>query len=237
LQRGEDEQKDQTYFLWGIDRAVLARMLLPVGTMTKTETRAMARRLELTVVAEKAESQEICFVPDGDYTKIIAQRLGADTPALSRGPILTSDGQYVADHDGYARYTIGQRRGLPGGFAHPMYVVAIRPDARAVIIGSREELLGRGVIAREVNWLADVPTVGQTVQVRVRHRAPLVSGELVRLDGHEVEIALDEPVSAITPGQSIVFYDGRTVLGGGFIETAQPTRALGDARALPILAA
>lgn len=232
LHRGEDQNKDQTYFLWGIDRTVLARTLLPVGTMTKTETRAMARKLGLTVVAEKQESQEICFVPDGNYVRILEQRLGADAPALSRGPIVTSNGQYIGEHHGYARFTIGQRRGLPGGFAQPMYVVAIRPEERAVVIGSRDELVGHGVTAREINWLVDPPSIGTMVHVRVRHRAALARGEIIRLDDGEIEIALDEPVLAITPGQSIVLYQGTTVLGGGFIEAAQRRRAL-----LPVMAA
>ena len=233
LHRGRDDNKDQTYFLWGIDRSVLSRMLLPVGDSTKSETRALATRLGLSVVAEKPESQEICFVPDGDYMKILRQRLASDSPALSRGPILMSDGRQVGEHAGFAGFTIGQRRGLPGGFRIPMYVVGIRPADRAVVIGTREELLGSGVIAREVNWLADEPVAGDMVTVRVRHRAQLARGELIRNHGGEIEIALDEPVSAITPGQSIVLYDGERVLGGGFIEAAATSRRT----TLPILAA
>jgi tRNA-uridine 2-sulfurtransferase len=240
LHRGRDDNKDQTYFLWGIDRAVLSRMLLPVGDSTKADTRSIARRLGLAVVADKPESQEICFVPDGDYMKILRSRLPSDSPALARGPVVTTDGHHVADHHGFAAFTIGQRRGLPGGFRRPMYVVGIVPEDRAVIIGTREELLGRGVIAREVNWLADAPPVGSAVRVRVRHRAASAKGEIIRLDDHEIEIALDEPVSAITPGQSIVFYDGEKVLGGGFIERAAEADISGQSRArqtLPILAA
>jgi tRNA-specific 2-thiouridylase len=112
-----------------------------------------------------------------------------------------------------------------------MYVVSIRPDERAVVIGPREELLGRGIIAREVNWLVDAPTVGAQVSVRIRHRAPLARGEIVRMDGDEIEIALDDPVMSIAPGQSLVLYDGDRVLGGGFIESAA------QGRSLPILAA
>src|SRR5690348_8904633 len=112
LRRGLDRAKDQTYFLWGIDRAVVRRMLLPVGHQTKAETRAVAHRLGLEVIAEKVESQDICFVPDGDHTKIIRRKLGADTPALAPGPLVLSDGRTVGEHDGYARFTIGQRRGL-----------------------------------------------------------------------------------------------------------------------------
>jgi len=238
LLRGLDDNKDQTYFLWGIDRSVLSRMLLPVGESTKAQTRAIARNLGLSVVADKPESQEICFVPDGDYMKILRGRLASDSPALARGPIVTSDGRHVGDHHGFAAYTIGQRRGLPGGFKRPMYVVSINPESRAVIIGPREELLGRGVVAREVNWLTDPPAVGSSVTVRVRHRARLASGDLIRAEGNEIEIALDAAVSAITPGQSIVLYDGERVLGGGFIERAANQAAPIPVRAgLPILAA
>jgi tRNA-specific 2-thiouridylase len=232
LCRGVDENKDQTYFLWGIDRAVLSRMILPVGGLDKAQTRSRAHAMGLEVIAEKPESQEICFVPDGDYARILEQRLPSDAPALSRGPILTSAGTVVGEHNGFARYTIGQRRGVPGGFAAPMYVIAIQPEERAVVIGTRDELLGNGIIAREVNWLADAPGVGDSVSVRVRHRAPLARAEIVRLTAEEIELALDEPVSAITPGQSVVFYDGGRVLGGGFIEGSRRQRS-----ALPVLAA
>ncbi|HYV98293.1 MAG TPA: aminomethyltransferase beta-barrel domain-containing protein, partial [Gemmatimonadaceae bacterium] len=219
--------KDQTYFLWGIDRAVLTRMLLPVGGLTKAETRALASELGLNHVAAKPESQEICFVPDGDYARVLSQRLGADHPALSRGPIRSTDGEVVGEHDGYARFTVGQRRRLPGGHAEPMYVVEILPEERAVVIGPRDALLGRGVVAREVNWLVDpAPIVGARVLVRVRHRAPLVGGDIIRSDGDEIEIALDEPISAITAGQSLVLYgEDDRVLGGGFIEAARRGRA------------
>lgn len=226
LHRGVDRSKDQSYFLWGIDRRVLPRMLLPVGAQTKPETRAVAHRLGLEVVADKLESQDICFVPDGDHTKIIRAKLGADAPSLSRGPFVTSSGDVIGFHDGHARFTIGQRRGLPGGFSEPMFVTAIRPTDRAVVIGPREELLGNGLIAREVNWLVDAPQVGSRIEVQVRHHAPAASAEVVRLDGDEIELALDEPVSAIAPGQSAVFYTGDVVLGGAFIESAAARREL-----------
>ena len=232
LRRGVDENKDQTYFLWGIDRGVLSRMILPVGGLDKAQTRARAHAMGLEVIAEKPESQEICFVPDGDYMRILESRLPSDAPALQPGPIVTSGGFVVGQHGGFARYTVGQRRGVPGGFPHPMYVIAIRPETRAVVIGTRDELLGNGLIAREFNWLADPRRVGARVSVRVRHRAPLAPAEIVRISGDELEIALDEPVSAITPGQSVVLYDGARVLGGGFIESARQQR-----NSLPVLAA
>ncbi|HEX7981633.1 MAG TPA: tRNA 2-thiouridine(34) synthase MnmA [Gemmatimonadaceae bacterium] len=229
LHRGLDPAKDQSYFLWGIDQRVLSRMLLPVGAQTKAETRAVAHELGLELIAEKRESQDICFVPDGDHTRIIARMLGADSAALTRGPVVLRDGRVVGEHDGYARFTVGQRRGLPGGFGEPMFVVAIEPATRAVVIGTRDELLGRGIVAREVNWLGAAPEVGAEVSVQIRHRSRPAAGVLVRRDGDEVELALDEPVAAISPGQSMVLYDGDRVLGGGVIERGR--------RALPVRAA
>jgi tRNA-specific 2-thiouridylase len=218
LRRGLDPAKDQSYFLWGIDRSVLSRLLLPVGDRTKAETRRAAHALGLEVVAEKTESQDICFVPDGDHATVIARRLGADAPALRPGPILLASGRVVGEHAGFARYTIGQRRGLPGGFREPMFVVAIRPEQRAIVIGPRDELLGRALVARQLNWLGDACALGAHLDVQVRHRASPARAEIVRLGDGEVELALDEPVSAITPGQSVVLYDGDMVLGGGVIE-------------------
>ena len=236
LHRGLDPAKDQSYFLWGIDRGVLARMLLPVGEQTKAETRATAHRLGLEVIAEKVESQDICFVPHGDHVAVLRNHLAPDSPALGHGPIVTHDGHVVGTHDGYARFTIGQRRGLPGGFAEPMFVVEIRPHSRTVVIGPREALLGRGVVAREVNWLVDeAPRVGAHVLAQVRHRSAPARAEMLRAESGEIELALDEPLSAITPGQSLVLYDAtqpERVLGGGIIERSSASRP-----GLPILAA
>lgn len=233
LFRGRDHNKDQSYFLWGIQRDVVRKMLLPVGENTKAETRERAHALGLDVVAEKTESQDICFVPDGNHAKVLERHLGADAPSLSPGPIITTDGHVVGEHAGFARYTIGQRRGLPGGFSLPMYVVAIRPSDRAIVIGTREKLLGHAVTAREMNWLVDErPRIGSRVAVQVRHRAMPAMAELVRVDGEEIELALDDPVAAITPGQSMVLYDGDLVLGGGLIHSAQGARS-----PLPVLAA
>ena len=217
LYRGLDPAKDQSYFLWGIRPEILSRVLFPVGHLDKPATRALARELGV-ITADKVESQDICFVPDGDHAKVIASRLGADTPALSRGAFVRTDGSVAGIHDGYARFTIGQRRGLPGGYGEPMFVVGIRPETREVVIGTRDELMGRGVVAREVNWLGPAPAIDEQVEVQVRHRATAVPAEIVRIEGDEVELALDQPVAAITPGQSLVMYAADRVLGGGVIE-------------------
>ncbi|HRQ78502.1 MAG TPA: tRNA 2-thiouridine(34) synthase MnmA [Gemmatimonadaceae bacterium] len=230
LARGVDDNKDQTYFLWGIEREVVARMLLPVGHLTKPETRAIARELGL-LTAEKPESHEICFVPDGDYVKVLERELPPDAPALQPGPIVTLDGRVIGEHEGFARYTIGQRRGLPGGSREPLFVVALRPEERAVVIGPREALLGRSVHAGEVNWLAPaIPAEGREVLVRIRHRATPMPGTVLHADATGFAVALHEPAYAISPGQSVVLYDADgLVLGGGIIA---PSR-----RVLPIQAA
>jgi tRNA-specific 2-thiouridylase len=236
LRRGLDPRKDQSYFLWGIRREVLTRLKMPVGDRSKAETRATARALGL-LTADKVESQDICFVPDGDHAKVIAARLGADAPPLAPGPIELADGTRVGTHDGYARYTIGQRRGLPGGFTVPMFVTAIIPERRAIVIGPRAALLGHGVLAHGMNWLVDVPAVGTRVAAQVRHGGHTVPAEVLRADASQVELALDAPLAAITPGQSLVLYDEDRVLSGGVIERAAGTARATPRTALPILAA
>jgi tRNA-specific 2-thiouridylase len=220
LYRGSDPQKDQSYFLWGIDRAVVARMLTPVGSLTKAETRAHARRLGLTT-ADKPESVEICFVPDDDYAGVLERHLPADAPALAPGPLVTTGGEVVGEHQGFARYTIGQRKGLPGGFAEPRFVVAIRPERREVVIGSADELEGHRLRLDELNWLAEPLGMGDECHVQIRHRARAVPATVVRAEHGALELALGAGVRAITPGQSGVLYgpDGR-VLGGGVIDAA-----------------
>jgi tRNA-specific 2-thiouridylase len=217
LYRGADPSKDQSYFLWGIDAAVVARMLTPVGEMSKPQTRAYARRLGLTT-ADKEESVEICFVPDDDYARVLEQHLPADAPALARGPLVTTGGEVIGEHDGFARYTIGQRRGLPGGARRPRYVVAIRPATREVVVGSVEELAGHRVRLDEVNWLAAPLTEGDRCFAQLRYRARAVPATVLERTGDAIELALETPVRAIAPGQSGVLYgDGGLVLGGGVI--------------------
>ena len=231
LYRGSDRGKDQSYFLWGIDRAVVAQMLTPVGALTKRETRAVARRLGL-VTADKPESVEICFVPDGDYVGVLERRLPPDAPALTPGRFVSVDGAVLGEHRGFARYTIGQRRGLPGGFREPMYVVDIRPETRDVVIGRADDLFRFEVSLGEVNWLADPLTPGAHVLVQCRYRARAVPATVASVTPEAVQLRLAEPVRAVTPGQSGVLYDERErILGGGVIEVATGA-ALTPARAL-----
>ena len=216
LHRGRDRGKDQTYFLWGIDRSVVARMRTPVGEMSKQETRAYARQLGL-VTADKPESVEICFVPDGDYVAVLEERLPADAPSLVPGPLVTTSGEVVGEHRGFARYTIGQRKGLPGGGSEPRFVVAIRPERREVVIGGLADLEGHQVTLEEVNWLADPLREGDACEVQVRYRARAVPATVVTVGERAATLVLAEPVRAITPGQSGVLYAADRVLGGGVI--------------------
>jgi tRNA-specific 2-thiouridylase len=216
LHRGADPNKDQTYFMWGIDRAVVKRMITPVGDITKEETRAVARRLEL-VTADKRESVEICFVPDGDYPAVLERHLGSEAPALAPGPFLSTGGDVIGNHDGYARYTIGQRKGLPGGYSEPMFVVGIDPAERAVVIGTVEELYGHTAELEEVNWLVDPLSVGDSCELQIRYRSRPVPARITGSCNGRIQLQLNEPARAITPGQSGVLYDGRKLLGGGIL--------------------
>jgi tRNA-specific 2-thiouridylase len=216
LHRGKDRSKDQSYFLWGVDRAVVARMLTPVGALSKAETRAYARKLGLTT-ADKEESVEICFVPNDDYASVLERHLPADAPALSPGPLVTTIGEVIGEHRGYARYTIGQRKGLPGGAGAARYVVAIRPERREVVVGGLEDLAGHRVMLDELNWLADPLERGDRCEVQIRYRAHPASAVVLDAGPERLTLALETPVRAITPGQSGVLYIGDRVLGGGVI--------------------
>ena len=217
LFRGRDPAKDQSYFLWGIDSAVVARMLTPVGEMTKSETRSYARKLGLRT-ADKQESVEICFVPDGDYAAVLERHLPADAPALSPGAFVARDGTVLGEHRGYGRFTIGQRKGVPGGGPAPRYVVEIRPGSREVVLGGIEELGQSRVRLEELNWLAPASAAGTRCTVQLRYRSRAISATVTAVEPDALELALDEPARAVAPGQSGVLYgEGGRVLGGGVI--------------------
>ena len=215
LLRGIDEGKDQSYFLWGLPREMIGQLLFPLGDLTKSEVRARARELGL-VTAEKPESQEICFVPTGDYRDLLSKRLEPRHPALEPGPLVTVDGTVLGEHAGYAGFTVGQRRGLGGGFPEPMYVVEVRAEDRAVVVGKRDDLYRSRVGVGELNWLGEPPRQGQRVRAQLRYRSPALTAE-VQWDDDGVTLLLDEPAKAVTPGQSAVLFDGARVLGGGRI--------------------
>jgi tRNA-specific 2-thiouridylase len=220
LFRGRDARKDQTYFLWELTQEQLSHALFPLGEMSKAEVREAARRHGLAV-AEKAESQEICFVPDGDYAGFIDRYLeaeGREEQAPPRGEIVSTEGVPVGEHEGIHRYTVGQRRGLGISRQLPLYVVRVEPEQNRVVVGDAEELLRTEFVAAGVNWIAfDAPTAALRADVRVRYRHTEAPALITPLGEGRVRVRFDEPQRAITPGQATVFYRGDEVLGGGWI--------------------
>jgi tRNA-specific 2-thiouridylase len=216
LARGLDRAKDQSYFLWGVPGDVLPFLRFPVGELTKPEVRERARALGL-VTADKPESQEICFVPTGNYADFLARRVGGDHAALQPGRLVTSTGDVVGEHGGYARYTVGQRKRLGGGFGQPLYVLGVRPDRNEVVVGSADELQRDTVALGDLNWLAAAPEVGEEMLVQVRHRAQAVACTVESIDQTTIDLRLHTPQRAITPGQSGVLYRDELVAGGGRI--------------------
>jgi tRNA-specific 2-thiouridylase len=220
LLRGLDARKDQSYFLWELTQDQLSRVMFPLGELSKTDAREIARRHNLAV-AQKAESQEICFVPDGDYAGFIDRYLeaeGRSDDAPGAGEIVDVRGRVVGSHAGVHRYTVGQRRGLRLSAERPLYVVQIDARRNRVVVGEDEELLSREFTAAGVNWIAfDEPTEPVRAEVRVRYRH-LPAHATVRVSGERrARVVFDEAQRAITPGQATVFYRGDEVLGGGWI--------------------
>ena len=220
LLRGRDRAKDQAYFLWGLPADLIQHLMFPLGDLTKRAVRARAKALEL-VTADKPESQEICFVPTGDYRDLLKKRLVAH-PALEPGRIVRRDGRVVGEHTGYAGFTVGQRKGLGGGFDEPLFVLEIHPETREVVVGSREELLKDEVVIGELNWLDGTPEAGSSLEVQLRYRAPTVEARVEEL-ADLMTLSLSEPTPAVTPGQSAVLFDGDRLRGGGRIVTARRT--------------
>ncbi len=223
LHRGVDRSKDQSYFLWGLPPTLLRRLRFPLGSMTKHEVRKRARSLELET-ADKSESQEICFVPTGDYRDLLRKRLPERHQALEPGPFVTLEGEVVGEHSGYAGFTVGQRKGLGGGSAEPRFVIEIRPEAREVVVGPREALFSDEVEIETPCWLGPVPARSAEVLVQLRHRAPEVAGHVEHRDEERLVLKLLKPQSAVTPGQSAVVFQGSRVLGGGRIRLARRAR-------------
>ena len=221
LLRGCNEQKDQSYFLWELTQEQLSRAMFPLGEMSKPEARAAARDHGLIGVAEKKESQEICFVPDGDYAGFIDRYLEAEnetTRLPGAGEIVDTNGRVIGRHEGIHRYTIGQRRGIGIADEKPLYVVSINAGRNRVTVGSANELLRAEFTAAGVNWVAfDAPEEPVRAEVRVRYRHTAAPATITSVPDQRARIVFDEPQRAITPGQATVFYRGDEVIGGGWI--------------------
>ena len=215
LLKGQDDRKDQSYFLFGTPRNHLERVLLPIGEMEKTRVRQVAQEFGLPVY-NKPDSQEICFVPDNDYMGLIRRR----TPEkVSAGNVLDEAGSVVGRHDGHQRFTIGQRRGTSVSLGYPIYVTGKDPQANTVTVGPKERLFATGLIANEVNWLIDLPPggAGMACDARVRHSSSVVPAVVRAIGSDTLEVCFDEPQRAVTPGQAVVCYCGEQLICGGWI--------------------
>ncbi len=214
LCKGVDSDKDQSYFLFTLTREQLQYVRFPLGGMTKDEVRGHAARLGLRV-AEKPESQDICFVPDGDYVRFLEEQRGAGT---MNGEIVHVDGTVLGTHLGTYRYTIGQRRGLGLSWPQPLYVVAIDAPARRVIVGEKEHLAVTRCRVGDLNWLIDPPDGTFSTACRIRYRHREVPARVTPRQDGTVDVVFSEPQTGVTPGQAAVFYDGERVIGGGWID-------------------
>ncbi len=229
LLRAADPAKDQSYALALTPRAALPRLLFPLGALTKAEVRAHGRRLGLALW-DRPESQDLCFVPDGDYAGFIAQRPGG-ARGVTPGPFEDSAGRRLGTHRGIIHYTVGQRRGLGLAAAEPLYVLAVDAGRNVVVVGARAALLAPGLVAAPVQWLVDAPPAdGAPAVIKIRYNHGGAAGTLhPRADG-SCEARFEQPQAAVTPGQLAVFYAGERVLGGAAIEHALPAGPADGAR-------
>lgn len=218
LMKGLDPRKDQSYALWGVSQPNLGRTILPLGTYEKPEIRRMASEFGLDRVADKPDSYEICFVPDNDYRRFLKERVSGLEERVSGGEFVTSDGTVIGHHEGYPFYTIGQRRGLGLALGEPVYVIDIDPRTNAVTVGPREELLAQTLIAGQINMIK-YPRLAEErpVEAKIRYNDPGAPGIAWQQSADELNVAFATPRRAITPGQSVVVYEGDDVIGGGWI--------------------
>ncbi len=223
LLRGLDPNKDQSYFLWELTQDQLSRALFPLGELSKSDARQAARDNDLAV-AEKKESQEICFVPDGDYAGFIDRYLEAEQQTNRKpgaGEIINAHGEVLGSHSGIHRYTIGQRRGIGIADARPLYVLNVDASNNKVVVGYDDELLSDEFTAAGVNWIVDNPAEPVRAEVRVRYRHTAAPATITPLANNRVRVRFDESQRAITPGQATVFYRADEVVGGGWIVKGQ----------------
>ena len=220
LYRGLDDNKDQSYVLYGIRRELLPNVLLPIGTFQKPDIRRLAGDSGLRV-ATKKDSYEICFVPDQDYAGFLKRYRGHEG---TEGEFVDMQGNVLGSHEGYEHFTVGQRKGLGIAFGDPRFVIEIRPGSRQVVLGLREDLATTVISAVDCNWLADRPTSRMTCAVKVRYRQTSEPCVIEPGDNNSVTVYPDQPIFGVAPGQAAVFYDGDRVLGGGWIRRADQSR-------------
>jgi tRNA-specific 2-thiouridylase len=221
LKRPVDQAKDQTYFLFGLAQEQLSRTLFPLGGMNKPQVRELARQHGLKLAADKPDSQEICFVPNGDYKKFIDAYLDEQGEALpdTAGELVTTTGEVVGTHNGVHNFTVGQRKGLGVATGSPLYVIQLKGDKHQVVVGPGEELLTRTLTAKRLNWIS-IPELTAPIRVmaKIRHRHQAAPATVEQAgDNDRALVTFDAPQRAITPGQAVVFYQDNVVVGGGWI--------------------
>lgn len=217
LLRGKDRKKDQSYFLWGLEKEVIARLKLPIGGWTKDEVRDLARKSGLAT-AEKEESQDLCFVGDEDHARFLEEHF--PTAAYPRGDFVNEEGKFLGKHHGVHAYTVGQRKRLGVSLGARQYVLRLDPEKNRVVLGSKEALKARGLIAKNPNWFFKLSAVScQLLAVKIRSTHPGVPAQIEEQD-NELKVTFQSPQEAVTPGQAAVFYDGDRLLGGAWIERA-----------------
>jgi tRNA-specific 2-thiouridylase len=219
LLRARDESKDQSYFLWGLSQEQLSRSEFPLGELTKEEVRAVARRAKLPV-AEKPESMELCFVPNGNYVQFIQSYSRERGISLSggQGEIVTQAGKVIGRHKGVHEFTIGQRKGLGFAVGKPLYVTSIDQKQNRIVVGDDDALRTARFEIEGVNWVScEKPQAPLRAGVKIRHKHEPASATIESLESNRARVAFDTPQRAVTPGQAAVFYDGDRVLGGGWI--------------------
>lgn len=219
VSKGVDPLKDQSYVLWGVSQASLSRTVLPLGNLTKKEIREMAKERGFFELASKAESYEICFVPDNDYRGFLKRRVDGLEEQVKGGNFVMEDGTILGQHEGYPFYTIGQRKGLGIALGYPAFVTDIRKETNEVVLGRDKQLERNGLEIQKINLLKYDDLYGRdvTVSTKIRYKHEGVSSRVTQLSDDKIRIDFDEPVTGVAPGQAAVFYEGDDVIGGGWI--------------------
>jgi len=231
LSCGLDLNKDQSYALWGLPQGHLARTIFPLGHYRKPEIRELAENFGLNAIAQKPDSYEICFIPDNDYRRFLRDRIPGLEQRVNNGPIILSDGTEVGRHKGYPFYTIGQRHGLDLALGYPVYVSAIDPESNTITVGSREEILKQTLVANKIN-LIKYRTISkeQPASAKIRYKDPGAPCLVLQSSDQEIQVSFMNARGAITPGQSVVVYEGEDVLAGGWIQ-----RILAESESIPVV--
>ena len=220
LSKARDLTKDQSYVLWGLGQDCLSRSIYPLGDMLKTEVRQLAADMGYTELSKKAESYEICFVPDNDYRGFLKRNVEGLEARVDGGDFVLTNGQKVGKHKGYPFYTIGQRKGLDIALGKPMFVTNILPETNTVVLGELHELEASEAVVKGINWIKYDSVTGPTeATTKIRYKTPGSQSILTPVDGG-VHVAFDHAVTSIAPGQSAVFYEGDDVIGGGILQKA-----------------